>query len=71
MADLKRFLDLEGLKQVEIEVDKKDAAVLAAAKAHAEGLASNYDAAGTAASKVQELADGAVKENTEAIAKLN
>ena len=28
MADLKRFLDLEGLKQVEIEVDKKDAAVV-------------------------------------------
>lgn len=48
-----------------------DEAILAAAKAHAEGLADNYDAAGTATTKVQELADGAVKANADAIAKLN
>lgn len=69
MADIKKFLDLEGLKQVEIEVDRKDAAVLAAAKDYTDKAP--FDAAGTAATKVKELADGAVKENTEAIAKLN
>lgn len=41
------------------------------AKEYADGLADNYDAAGTAQTKVNELANGAVKENTEAIAKLN
>ena len=49
----------------------KDAEVLAAAKAHADGLAPNYDAAGTAASKMAELANGQVKANADAITKLN
>lgn len=53
------------------EINAGDEATLAAAKAHAEGLADNYDPAGTAVTKVQELADGAVKQNTDAIAKLN
>lgn len=48
-----------------------DAATLQAAKKYADDLESNYDAAGTAATKVQELANGAVKDNTDAIAKLN
>lgn len=58
-------------EKIKAHIAAKDAENLAAAKAHAESLASNYDAAGTAASKVQELANGQVKTNTEAIAKLN
>lgn len=71
MADVKKFLDLEGLKQVEVEVDKKIAKGVEDANAYSDSLAKNYDAAGTAASKVQELADGQVKTNTDAIATLN
>lgn len=71
MADVKKFLDLEGLKQVEVEVDKKVAKGVQDANAYSDSLAKNYDAAGTAASKVQELADGQVKTNTDAIATLN
>ena len=55
-----------------------DASVLSQAKAHAESLASNYEAAGTVATAKQELqnainslANGAVAQNTAAIAKLN
>lgn len=51
--------------------DTKDAATLKSAKAYADGLAENYDAAGTAQSKVEELEQGQVKTNKEAIAKLN
>lgn len=58
-------------EKIKAHIDSKDAAALAAAKAYAESLAPNYDAAGTAASKMQELANGQVKANTEAIAKLN
>lgn len=53
------------------EINAGDEATLAAAKKHAEDLGVNYDPAGTAATKVQELANGAVKQNTDAIAKLN
>lgn len=71
----KKYVDLTGLTtydgKIKALIDEKDAATLAAAKAHAEGLGSNYDQAGTAATKVQELADGQVKANKEAIAKLN
>ena len=71
----RKFMDLNSLTtydgKIKALIDEKDAATLAAAKAHAEGLADNYDAAGTAATKVQELADGQVKANKEAIAKLN
>ena len=49
---------------------KADAA-LASAKEYADDLASNYDAAGTATTKVNELANGQVKTNTDAIAILN
>lgn len=58
-------------EKIKAHVDSKDAASLAAAKEYADSLAPNYDAAGTAVSKVQELANGQVKQNTEAIAKLN
>ena len=71
----KKFLDLIGLQKYD-EKNKayakaEDAKVLAEANAYADSLAENYDAAGTAATKVQELANGAVRENTEAVAKLN
>lgn len=78
MADMKKYLSTEGLSALVDQIKAEDAKVLAAAKSHAEGLGVNYDAAGTAATKVKELADGAVAtnatgiaENKAAIAKLN
>lgn len=77
MADVieKKYVDLAGLGHYDEKIKKVitdgDAATLKDAKAYADGLATNYDPAGTAATKVQELADGAVKTNTDAIAKLN
>lgn len=74
MAEIK-IMTFEGLSRYDEKMKAflaaADAEVLAAAKAHAEGLADNYDAAGTAATKVQELAEGAVADNAAAIAKLN
>lgn len=71
----KKYLDLLGLQiydgKIKEHISAADAEVLAAAKAHAESLADNYDAAGTATTKVKELADGAVAGNTAAIEKLN
>lgn len=77
MADVieKKYVDLAGLSHYDEKIKKVitdgDAAALQAAKEYADGLATNYDASGTAATKVQELANGAVKTNTDAIAKLN
>lgn len=71
----KKFLSYEKLgyydEKIKKEISDGDAATLASAKTYADGLADNYDAAGTAATKVAELADGQVKTNTDAIAKLN
>lgn len=71
----KKYLDYTALSyydgKIKNYLEAKDAAVLSSAKSYADGLASNYDAAGTANTKVNELANGAVKANTEAIAKLN
>ena len=71
----RKFLDLVGLQnydaKLKAHIAERDSAILAESKNYADSLAENYDAAGTAATKVQELADGAVKANTEAIAKLN
>ena len=71
----KKYLDPAGLSHYDEKIKKVisdgDAKVLADAKEYSDGLAENYDAAGTAATKVKELADGAVKDNTEAIAILN
>ena len=53
------------------EIAAGDQATLEAAKQHAIDLGVNYDPAGTAQTKVNELANGAVKANTDAIAKLN
>lgn len=71
----KKYLDLTALNyydgKIKAHIEAKDAVALAAAKKYADDLAVNYDAAGTAQTKVNELANGAVKANTEAIAKLN
>lgn len=71
----KKYLDNAGVEHLVEKLgareDEKDTAVLQSAKAYADSLADNYDKAGTAATKVQELADGAVKTNTDAIEKLN
>lgn len=71
----KKFLDLLGLQKydekIKAHIAAADAEALSQANAYADSLADNYDAAGTAATKMQELADGAVKANTDAIAKLN
>lgn len=71
----KKYLDLLGLQKydekIKAHLSAADAQVLADAKQYFEDNADRFDAAGTAATKVQELADGAVKVNTEAIAKLN
>lgn len=57
--------------KIKTKMAADDAATLKSAKDYADSLADNYDAAGTAEAKVTELADGAVKSNTDAIAKLN
>lgn len=71
----KKYIDLVGLthydEKIKAVIDSKDAATLKAATKAAEDLGSNYDAAGTAETKVHELANGQVKTNTEAIATLN
>lgn len=68
------FLTYEGLgyfKQKQDAVnDAKDAKVLQDSKDYADSLATNYDAAGTAQTKMEELANGAVKTNTDAISGL-
>ena len=71
----KKYIDLAGLthydEKIKAVIDSKDAAALKSAKDDADSLAVNYDAAGTAETKVNELANGQVKTNTEAIATLN
>lgn len=71
----KKYIDLTGFthydEKIKAVIDSKDAAALKSAKDYADSLAGNYDAAGTAETKVQELANGQVKTNTAAISKLN
>lgn len=71
----KRYIDLTGLthydEKIKAVIDSKDATTLKSAKDYADSLAGNYDAVGTAETKVQELANGQVKTNTAAITKLN
>lgn len=71
----KKYIDLTGLthydEKIKAVIDSKDAAALKSAKDYADSLAGNYDAAGTAETKVQELTNGQVKTNTAAISKLN
>lgn len=69
-----KFLDLTGLQtydeKIKALIDSKDATTLQSAKSYADSLGSNYDPAGTAQTKVQELANGQVKTNTDAITAL-
>lgn len=71
----KKYIDLTGLthydEKIKAVIDSKDAAAIKSAKDYADSLAGNYDAAGTAETRVQELANGQVKTNTAAISKLN
>lgn len=71
----KKYLSLEGLKtydaKIKAHLEAADEAAVQAAKDYAEGLAENYDPAGTAQTKVDALAEGAVKDNTDAIAAIN
>lgn len=75
MAETKKFLDLVGLGEYDAKIKAKiaadDATTLQSAKTYANGLAVNYDPAGTATTKVNELKNGAVKTNTDAIAAIN
>ena len=75
MAEIKEYLDLQGLthavEKIKGYTDGKDAETLKSAKDYADGLSTNYDAAGTATTKVKELEDGQVKTNKEAIEVLN
>lgn len=70
-----QYLDVAGLQRYDAgSVTRMTNAITAAkteVKGYVDGLASNYDAAGTAQTKVDELANGQVKTNTEAITKLN
>ena len=71
----KKYLDPAGLGHYDEKIKKVisdgDAATLQSAKAYSDSLADNYDAAGVAQTKVDELANGQVKTNKEAIEKLN
>lgn len=70
-----KFLKWEQLQKYNTKIQTKmatdDATTLQSAKDYADNLAGDYDAAGTAQTKVDELANGAVKANTDAITKLN
>ena len=63
----KKFLGTTGVQQLITNTRAEIAAAKQAANDYADSLADNYDAAGTAATKVQELANGQVKTNTEHI----
>lgn len=75
MATERKFLSLTGLEKLVENIKNLDAQVLSDAETYAEeyanSLADNYDPAGTAQTKVDELANGQVKTNTEAIAAIN
>ena len=74
MANVK-YLDLTGLslydEKIKGVIEAGDDATLEASKSYSDSLADNYDPAGTAQTKVDALANGAVKTNTDAIAVLN
>lgn len=72
---IKEYLNLEGLEhydgKIKEVISNADATTLQSAKEYADGLSSNYDSVGTAQTKMEQLANGAVKTNTDAIATLN
>jgi len=49
MAEIKKYLDQAGLQQLVTQIKAEDVKAVNAAKAYADGLAGNYDAAGSAA----------------------
>ena len=71
---VKKFLDLTGLttydENIKELIDSKDQDILTQSKAYSDGLSDNYDPAGTAQTKVNELANGQVKTNTNNITAL-
>ena len=71
----KTYLDYTGLQQYNTKIKEfitnSDSTTLQSAKEYVDSLSSNYDPAGTAQTKVQELANGQVAANTAAITKLN
>ena len=75
MAEIKKVLTLTGLTSYHGEIKKViadgDAKALADAKQYFEDNADRFDAAGVAQTKVDELANGQVKTNKEAIEKLD
>lgn len=75
--EIKKYLDTAALGTLVEQIKAEDAKVLAAAKLHAEGLGTQYDAAGAAATAesnakayTDALANGQVKTNKEDIATL-
>lgn len=70
----RKFLGTEAVERLientRTEIAEGDEQVLANAKKYAEDLGVNYDAAGVAATKVQELADGQVAKNAQDIGNL-
>ena len=78
MAEIKKYLDTAALGTLVEQIKAEDAKVLTAAKKYTDDAGSSYDVAGAAATAEQnakaytdQLANGAVKTNTDAIAKLN
>lgn len=74
MADVKKYVDLTALgkydNKIKELIDTKDAATLSSAKSYADGLASNYDAkgsAGTAEANAKSYTDGKVTDLNNAI----
>lgn len=74
MAQDKKYVSITRLGEYDTKlkqlVDQKDATTLQGAKSYADSLAPNYDAAGTAQTKVNALANGQVKTNQTDIANL-
>ena len=72
---INKYLDYTGLQQYDTKIKElitnSDSETLQSSKDYADSLSSNYDPAGTAQTKMQELASGQVATNTAAIAKLN
>lgn len=78
MADVKKYLDTVALGALVEQIKAEDAKTLTAAQNYANGLATNYDAAGSAATAEQNakdytdaLANGQVATNKANIEKLN
>lgn len=74
MAQDKKYVSITRLGEYDTKlkqlVDQKDTTTLQGAKSYADSLAPNYDAAGTAQTKVNALANGQVKTNQTDIANL-